>query len=285
MNEIKCDKYQINIKVYQPKDKALAVIQLLHGASEHIDRYDDFANVLASEGFLVVGYNHPGHKDNKHLDNRIHFTKDQMINYSINVNKYIVDNYSDLPIIGFGHSMGSLILRYIIAKKLVKFDHVILCGTIQKDYLTAKSASLMNVLLLGQDNDKATKLSNSLAFEKSVQVLSYDQDNINYFTSDKYCGELFTKSGLKALIDISQYVWSNIGIKNLGVNIEYLLIAGSDDLYSKGNKVVKLSKKMEKNNCLVEVEIFDQMKHEILNETNKEEVYNFIIKYLKKSII
>jgi len=104
-----------NIKKYK------GIVQLVHGMQEYIGRYDEFAQVLANNGYIVVGHDHLGHGDTaKSEEDFGYFVKKDGWNHlaedvHILQNK-IAKEYPKLPYIIFGHSMGSLVVRTYLTK-------------------------------------------------------------------------------------------------------------------------------------------------------------------------
>ena len=114
----------------------IAVIQIAHGVAEHIGRYDDFAEFLASNGFIVCGNDHLGHGKSVNSPEELGFTAekdgyrrfvdDMHILYSIMHKKY-----PELPYYLFGHSMGSLCARVYTSTFGTELAGLIICGTAQ----------------------------------------------------------------------------------------------------------------------------------------------------------
>ena len=107
----------------QPK----AVVQIVHGIAEHMDRYDDFMLFLASNGFLVVGDDHLGHGKSIDKPEDIGFFAERNgWTYAVQDEEILRSamkiNYPDIPIIVFGHSMGSFLTRTHLIKFPGGFD-------------------------------------------------------------------------------------------------------------------------------------------------------------------
>ena len=101
--------------------KPKAIVQIIHGMAEYVERYDDFAKYLTERGFIVAGENHRGHgKTAGSLENVGYFADSDGWNKVIADNMQLGDklrsDYPEIPFYIFGHSMGSFLTRKIMAE-------------------------------------------------------------------------------------------------------------------------------------------------------------------------
>ena len=92
------------------------VVQLVHGMEEHIGRYDEFANFLANNGFIVVGHDHLGHGKTAKTEEELGYFTEEKGWFYLAEDIHILQNkikkeYPEIPYIIMGHSMGSLLTR------------------------------------------------------------------------------------------------------------------------------------------------------------------------------
>ena len=131
----------IYAEIYTPKTvSARGVIQLSHGMIDYVGRYKDMADYLASEGFILAGNHHLGHgKSVKSEDEFGYFAKrggvDCVIEDLHTMNKHLREMFPTLPIILFGHSMGSFIARLAAEQNSKLYKKVVFCGTAGKNPL------------------------------------------------------------------------------------------------------------------------------------------------------
>lgn len=97
------------------------VVQLVHGMQEHIGRYDEFANMLAECGYIVVGHDHLGHGNTVKDEKDFGYFADKDGWNKLVEDIHILQNqvqkeYPELPYIIMGHSMGSLLVRTYITR-------------------------------------------------------------------------------------------------------------------------------------------------------------------------
>ena len=114
------DGLKLDIAYIVPKGETLGVIQISHGMAEHKERYFDFMEFLASNGYICVISDHRGHgKSIKNEDDLGYFYTDN-INFIVDdlheVTLYIKKKFKDKKIYLFSHSMGTLVSRCYIEK-------------------------------------------------------------------------------------------------------------------------------------------------------------------------
>ncbi|MBS5880007.1 MAG: alpha/beta hydrolase, partial [Clostridium sp.] len=105
---------ELYVRVWEPENQPKAVLQIVHGMAEHIERYDRFARYLNQNSILVVGADNASHGKSISKDGiRGYFGAEHGWNSLIqdiqSVHSIIKQSYCDLPSILFGHSMGSFL--------------------------------------------------------------------------------------------------------------------------------------------------------------------------------
>ena len=113
-----------------PDGKPRAVVQIEHGVADHISRYDDLMEYLASNGIVCVGDDHLGHGESiRSPEEQGFFAEENGWDYVIRDVDALRDltrrEYPDLPYIFFGHSMGSFIVRTYLIRYPGKYDAAI----------------------------------------------------------------------------------------------------------------------------------------------------------------
>jgi alpha-beta hydrolase superfamily lysophospholipase len=127
-------EHELHTYLWETKLEPKGVVQIIHGASEYMDRYDDFAKYLNSIGFHVIGNDHLGHGKTANPElNYVYFESTigfhQLYDGIKIVRDYITEHYDNLPVIMFAHSMGSFIGRYAIIHDHKRYDQAIFSGT------------------------------------------------------------------------------------------------------------------------------------------------------------
>lgn len=272
-----------------PAKKPKAILILVHGASEYVQRYDAFANYLANNNISVYGYNHLGHREYKFENHKgIHFGKE-------NGAKILVDDLEDfayrvyqenpdLPLFVMGHSMGSLIVRNLLIKTRLNFDGAIICGSVNPTMSTIKGGQTLVKFFTGVFGKEAySKKLNNMVFSTPNKTLSYNSENVDKYQKDEYAGMMFSNKALLDLFELSVNAVKPVNVEKM-LQTNYFIISGADDPFSKKTKDLEPFINLLKNNHKVDYRFYEKMKHEIINEDNREVVYQDILGFIDKSI-
>lgn len=275
------------------------IFQIAHGMAEHGERYEEFANYLCHNGFIVYCNDHIGH--GKSVKN------DSMLGYFGNENGWIsfvedvqtltdiaTAEHPNIPVCLFGHSMGSFVARSYMRKYGNKIDKAIICGTSGSNPAIGAGIFLTKLIIKKKGKMHRSELINKIAFgsynnkfkpaRTAFDWLTRDKEIVDRYVSDPLCGFLFTAQGyldmFSILADVSKDSWYEAIDKNLPV----FVISGSMDPvggYSKGTKEVynRLKKVGLKD---VSIKLYHDARHEIHNEADKITTYNDIINWVKK---
>lgn len=146
------DKLPLSCTVYVPDGKAKGIFQIVHGMCEYKERYSGFMEFLAEHGFIVAAHDHRGHgqsvKGNEDLGWFNDKTANAIVEDAVQVTRTLKEKYPALPVVLFGHSMGSMVVRCYIQKYDKEIDKLIVCGSPSKNSLAdvaiamAKSVAL-----------------------------------------------------------------------------------------------------------------------------------------------
>lgn len=258
------------------------LVQILHGMQEHKERYQDFASFLFAHGYDVLIHDHLGH--GKSIS-RQHPLGDMVsadtVLHDIDLVRHSVPTHTQT--ICFGHSMGSFLAR--IYASLYDVDLLIACGTGQTPSLLAH---ILKLLLLTQPSGvplpKVQKLVTG-SFSKRGQShtawLSINQENQQRYQDDPLCGHPFTKEGYATLMDIvlrlnHEETYRNCSAKRI------LFIAGKLDPVGKFTEAVKQAEtRYRAAGKNVKSIFYSQMAHEILQEADKQHVYQDVLQFLQ----
>ncbi len=268
-------------------DSPKAVVMLIHGATEHIKRYDDFAKYLNKNNFSVYGVDNVGHGDETtngyhHIEN-----KEIFLNRLLDLN-FELQSYK-LPVYIVGHSMGSITLRNLIMNGNFKYEKLVLTGITNPPMVKVKAGYLLQkIIMIFQKDEHVNRLSNYLTLGvfsilskikyKAKNWITSDQVEYQKYLEDEYCDNKFSNKAVEVLLDLTKISLKKENLEILK-NSKYLILGGEEDPVSNfGKEVKKLQKKF---NDTENIKIYKGMKHEILNEVKKEDVYKDIIQFLK----
>lgn len=301
------EKTNIHAVKWSPDEgKPVAVLQLVHGMIEYIERYDEFARYLADRGFIVMGHDHIGHgasvKDES--DFGIFHTKtpdvtlveDMFTNYEI-----IKEQYPDIPYFILGHSMGSYLLREFLSMKADKLHEVngaIIMGTGTVPDKTLKAANVISNIItafhgLDYKSRFLANLSNGTAAYKDYDCtgknperswLSKNVDSVTKYYKDPKDTFLFSVNGWRILFNSCKYDNSMENLKKMNMDIPVLFVSGSDDPVGDLGEGVKTAYEsfLDAGVKDCHLHLYENDRHELLQETDRENVYNDLYNFMKE---
>ncbi len=296
---------QINACVWQDKlnTKPCGIVQIVHGMAEHIERYDEFARFLVSKGFIVCGHDHIGH--GKSIKNKKHFGHipidhgDRILVSDVEeLKKIIMQRYGEeLPYFIFGHSMGSFVVRAYITQYASSLSGAIICGTGQLPVIASKSGNkLAHLIAKTKGQHTRSKFLDSMgagSYGKKIKDaqtdldwLSYNKENVKQYIDDERCGFMFSAGGYAALTALTASVASPQSAAKIPKKLPLLYIAGKDDPVGNFGKGVKAACKMALDAGVedVSLQLYEGMRHEILNEENRQVVFEDIDAWMEARI-
>lgn len=261
------------------------VFHIVHGASEHKNRYDEFCKQMASFGYAAVISDTRGHGES--INNSYPIGHVESLNQIIGdmnlVRKYIELEYPKVPIILFGHSFGSLISRKLIQDNDDAYKALILSG----------APNYIGIVKLGLGIAKfITSLTGSASYNKIItglnkvghddSWLSYNEKNKREYAKDPLCGFKYTNSGNITMFTAVDELHNIEGYKLKNPNLRILFLSGVDDPITGGMKGLNDSIESLKKVGYREIKsiVYKNMKHEILNEDDRMDVYKDIIEFL-----
>ena len=280
-------------------ENPIGVIQIVHGITEHIDRYEEFANYMVNQGYIVIGNDHLGHGKSIITDKPKMFIGELgSWNYlvkDINTLYEIITEEYKLPTYLIGFSLGSFVSRHYLIDYNPFYQKAILVGTGIQPNIVLNILKLIvksEVKKIGVEN--TSKFIRELSFgtyNKQIKDAKTDYDwltsseeEINKYINDPLVGKDTTGSLFYELLDGMVYTSKLSNIKKMK-ELPILLLSGLDDpVGSKGNGVKKLENIYKKNNIDVSLKLYEGKRHDLFHETNKLEVFNDILTYIKKEL-
>lgn len=275
--------FEFDLIVNNPK-RINAILVIAHGASEHYKRYEKLATYLETHDIKVIGYDHLSHGSRQDPDNSYVYFGDcegqqTLIDDLEDVCLWAYQHSQRVPIILFGHSMGSLIARGLSIQTKLNFDGIILCGSLHpKKQVTLAGLGLAKIIT--KINRKGySKILNKLAFGNLDTSLSYNCENVDEYKKDKRCGQPFSNQAIVDLLTLVYQVSDEENIEKM-LKTKYYIIAGKDDAFSSNTKqLITLMNEMDIARLDYQYKFYPNMRHEILNEKYNEGVYDDILKF------
>ena len=282
---------------WTPDAPPKGVVQLVHGIAEHLGRYDRFARFLNEQGYLVVGEDHMGHGQSITPQSPMGYFQGGWFAAVADTYQLLLDTkaeFPDLPYVLFGHSMGSFMVRTILAKYPDSgIAGAIICGTGKQPAFMLAAGKLVS-LMIGrlQGDTQPNPLIRKLSFgsynsrvehsRTSSDWLTRDEKIVDEAVADPLCGFPASPGLFRSMLNGISYIQDRSSLRRMKKDLPVYFIAGGDDPvgpYGKGVKQVADSFRKAGMES-VEVKIYPLCRHEILNEINWQEVHGDVAKWL-----
>ncbi len=281
-----------------PEGAPKAVLQLAHGMTEHIERYDIFAQYMCSKGIYVVGNDHLGHGKSVINPGRLGYFAEHdgmgcLIKDLHTIRKMTSEKYPDTPYFVLGHSMGSFLMRQYIMRYGKGLAGAVIIGTAKQPGAVLKFGKITCAICATFTSWRHhSRFMNNLSFGKynsffkpnqtDFDWLSNNRESIDKYVNDPLCGYVFTYNGFLNLFRSIEYIQKKKNIENIPDELPILLMSGEDDAvgdFGKGVKqvydtLIRMGKKAK-------MKLYPKMRHELLNEPDCTDTYNDILDWMK----
>ena len=279
-----------------------AVVQLVHGISEYVGRYGDFARFLADHGFAVCGHDHLGHGNTAKEDGSFGFVAKQggwmlMAEDVRRLRQRMGEQYPGIPYILMGHSMGSFLARTYLCRWPGTVDGAILSGTGQEGgALVAAGKAIASLIASVKGPESKSPLVHSLslgAYNKqfapnrtTADWISRDESVVDAYLKDPFCTVMPSVGLYRDMLGGLQYIASPKALAQMDPDTPVYLFSGDKDpVGANGAGVKKVYGYFEKQGTKdLSVKLYADGRHEMLNEINKTEVYADVLSWLEKHI-
>ena len=297
-----CGAGQIHYCKWTPEGEIRGIVQLVHGIAEFVERYDDFANFLNEQGYLVVAEDHMGHGQSIGEDGVQGYFQGgwfAAVNDTLKLMKDTMAEYPDIPYVLFGHSMGSFMARTILARYPDSgITAAIICGTgwQPRGAMPLLIKVVEKICKKTGERNPSEKLQNMVfgGYNKRIENpgtpcdwLTRDEAIVDAYIEHPLCGFTPACGLLRDMMKGIYYIEQEKNLKNMKKHLPVFFIAGAEDPvgpYGKG--VQKAADAFRKAGMInVACKIYPDCRHEILNELNKQEVYEDVAAWLKPYVM
>lgn len=285
-----------------PSNTASAAVVLVHGMTEHMGRYEDFAQTLAKEGYHVFGTDLLGHgrtvKDKADLGYIGEPDGNAQLIQNIDIHiEYIKKHYPELPLIIMGHSMGSFLVRQYISTHGNKLNGAIISGTGQVNKGILKIALILSKIIIGLKGEKykSTIFNNTIFDYYQTRIknantkydwLSKDYKSVRAYIEDPLCGFVFSMNGYVSLFKAILLAENTKIADSIPKDLPMLFISGDDDPvggYGKG--VMKAAEMYRKANIKnIKCKLYKSDRHELINEMDRVIVFSDIMDWIDEIV-
>ena len=279
----------------------IAILQIVHGMAEHVERYEDFASFMVSQGFIVTAEDHLGHGKSARDGKYGYFCKQDPATVVVRdvhrLKKITQEKYPGLPIFILGHSMGSFILRNYLFRYGKGIDGAIIMGTgMVAKPLAGMLKFMASVGCFFGKSEKPSDFINNMgfgAYTKRIENprtgydwLTKDEAIVDKYIADPECGFVFTCNGFKTLAELILRLHKKENLEKMPVTLPVLFVSGTEDPVGDYSEAVKKVYRSFTDEGMqrVEMKLYEGDRHEILNETDHMTVYEDIFGWIKKTM-
>lgn len=281
-----------------------AILQITHGMVEFIERYAGFAEFLTTKGYMVVGHDHIGHGQSVATQDDWGFfcegtPSDVVVEDMHKLRTLIQEDNSDVPYFMLGHSMGSFMLRKYLAVHNEKLRGAIIMGTgFTPENMTGLALKLTGIVAKLRGSKHRSKFLQSLAFgadykgfdmtgEKPENSwLTKDVEIVKGYYNEPRCTFMFTANGYKGLFEAVQFSCNPENAAKIPKKLPLFIVSGAQDPVGGLGKGVKEVYDMYKSIGMLDLtyKLYENDRHEILNETDKQVVYEDLLAWMNVRI-
>lgn len=294
-------KNNLNVIIWETEKEPIGVLQIVHGMAEYIDRYDNFAKYMTEQGFNVIGHDHLGHGHSVSDEHDYGFFAEEngdkiIIEDMHSVTQYSREKWEELPNFILGHSMGSFCLRQYLTKYSNDVFGAIIMGT---GWIPSAAALLGKTIATNTCKSKGSHTVNPLLIKLTLEPynkpfapartncdwLSRDEKQVDLYVNDKLCGFDFTAGAYKDFFTILEKIAKNRQLIGMRKSLPILITSGSVDPVGGKKACEKLNAQYKR--CGIDdvtLKLWENDRHEILNELDKSDVYDYIYNWLKSKI-
>ena len=281
----------------------VAILQIIHGMQEFVDRYDEYARFLAEKGILVMGNDHLGHGGSVGEGGTYgFFCKEDpatvLVRDAHRLKKMVQEEYPGVPVFILGHSFGSFVAREYITRYGTGIQGAIIQGTGFLPSGSIKSmSSLVNFMQVIMGTKYRSTMINNMAFKGYLKKipnprtkfdwLSHNEESVDKYIANPADNFVFTLNGFATLAELLKRVQDVDKMDDIPKSLPILITAGKEDpVGDYGAAAQKLydiyTGQLQIKN--VELKLYDGFRHELQQEIGREQVYEDQYQWLKKVI-
>lgn len=283
--------------------KPIGFFQVVHGMTEYIGRYERFMTEMAEQGWICFGHDHLGHGHTVNDASELGFIASEggadllqrdVKKVADTVIKHYTPAGTKMPYVLMGHSMGSFVVRLAVEKRYVTPDRLIVMGTGGPNPVAGLGLQLIKIIKRLRGERHISKLLENMAFgnyndawgggteiDTDPWLTSIESVRMRYY-GDPLCTFKFTVSAMGDLITLTKDANRKEWFQNMPKSIPVLLVSGEADPvgdFSEG--VEKVYNGLIRAGVRSEMKIYENARHEILNDISYQEVVRDILAFCK----
>ena len=287
------DGVDVYCRRWMPRDAPRATVVLVHGAAEHSGRYARVADMLHREGYAVYALDLRGHGHTAQSTGRGRIGPSGMAGLLDDVGALVGRaraEVGDVPVVLFGHSMGSVVVQAFMVSAPDDVSAYALSGTMGPAEGTEEFVAGMRAAVdAGMEDEPLDALAGYNASDEPTRTsydwLSRDDDEVDTYIADPMCGDdnPLTYGYVAVLLETIAEVMEPDAIARIPKRVPVLLLTGEADPVSEnGAQVRELERRLRGAGLEVTSCYYAGARHEVLNETNRDEVHRDLVDWLDR---
>jgi len=295
-------KTQIHAVKWIPDEKPKAILQIAHGVTEYILRYEQFAEYLVEKGIMVVGNDHLGHGKSIAKDSEpMYFGPTGSWKWAVEdmytCTKMIKEKYPEIPYYMLGFSLGSFLLRTYLIEYPKAIDAAIIMGTGETSPVQialAKFIANKEAKKVGENH--TSPMIKKLTFDTynkffapnrtDYDWLCSDNEGLDEYIADPMRGGNLSAGLFREMLSGMKFTSEIKNLKKMNLDTPILFISGDEDpVGEKGKGVIKAYHKFQNIGMKdVEIKLYPKLRHDILHEKCKKEIYEYVYNWIEKKL-
>ena len=295
-------KTQIHAVEWIPDEKPKAILQIAHGVTEYILRYEQFAEYLVKKGIMVVGNDHLGHGKSIAKDSEpMYFGPTGSWKWAVEdmytCTKMIKEKYPEIPYYMLGFSLGSFLLRTYLIEYPGIADAAIIMGTGETppvQIALAKFIANKEAKKVGENH--TSPMIKKLTFDTynkffapnrtDYDWLCSDNEGLDEYIADQMRGGNLSAGLFREMLSGMKFTSEIKNLKKMNLDTPILFISGDEDPVGEmGNGVIKAYHKFQDIGMKdVEIKLYPKLRHDILHEKCKKEIYEYVYNWIEKKL-
>lgn len=288
--------------LYTPKFcTAKGIVQIVHGMVDYVERYEELAEFLTGEGYIVAGNHHLGHGKTALNSDELGFfgsspSVDILLRDIHSMNRYLRDTFPTLPLVIFGHSMGSFLTRLYIEKYPHSIKGAVIHGTSGPLKAVGMGKLLASLMIKRKGPRYRSNMLKNIAFsgynshfdknEGKNAWLTRDGEAIKGHDDDEFSNFTFTVSAYRDLFTMLESCNRKEWFFEYPKSLPTLIVSGDEDPVGKyGKGPMYVYKRLLISGCeKLTLKIYSGARHELFLETNRQEVFAHLLSWLNENI-
>ena len=290
---------RLHAMLWLPEGEIRGILQIAHGVAEHVARYDGFARYLCARGIAVAGHDHLGHgKSLPDGATPVYFGAQDGWQHAVDdihaLHQRLQEEFPNMPLCIMGHSMGSFLTRSYLIRYPGTVDGAIIMGTgYMSAASTAASLAVINAECLRNGESRPSAVATKASFgiynrrfapnRTSMDWLSLNPDNVDAYLKDPLCQGNASAGLFREMLSGIRFVCKEDNIRKMNHHTPILFISGAMDMVGDCSKGVERAAAAFQRAGMrdVTVKLYPELRHEVLKEDCREQVYDDIDRWLE----